>query len=299
MFTTVKFRPVVIAERHNASAMTYAYYTYLKNTPLEVFDFCLFEGALETQTHLDNIKNACHLYTKLVCAFLATPNSTRIKTFMDNDLSVGDKQFSDFATKHSDFVSHKKNYPHGFGQVQNLTAHYLLSLHLNKHHTQWIAIDDKRTVIKKMAEQSITDNRAYLYKRHKNIGHITTLKQQILLEAAPIRSKYMGDKIIDYACRGRCLVLMGDRHALDISVYTPDLTDIFGYNPQDNNDDLFYHYNMSCPPTKFDIIPKHTQFNRYYRPVTLENTKKIKSDFNLGNFYLDKLKKLQNTISNF
>ena len=287
VFAPVKHRPIMIAERHNASSVTYIFYHYLKNNPSKKYDYCLFEGALDTKTHLNNAHTAFKLYRILIADFLKTTDSDKINHFFDADLQHEYAELTQFSDKKID----KKRYPHGFGQVRNLCVHFLISVLLKKHNTQWIAIDDKRHAIKKFVEQKILDGTAYLYKQHKNIGNVTTLKQKTLLEAAPIRSKYMSDKIYDYATKGTIITLIGNRHALDMAQYTPDLADIFGFNSHNDTDNALYYYNVNHNPIRFDALTHNTHYDDYCRPVTGYNTVKLKSNFNLNSVYLNMLEK--------
>ncbi len=273
----------MIAERHNASSVTYAFYLSLKNTPHLKIDYCLFEGALDTHTHLKKSETAFKLYWQFISQFLKSDNAPKIQKFLHNDLQNEYAEFTQYALDKID----TKTYPHGFGQIRNLSVHFLLYHSLKVHNTQWVAIDDKRHKIKKFAEQKITNGTAYLYKQHKNIGQVTSLKQKILLEAAPVRSKYMSDRIFDYATKGQSLVLIGNRHACDMANHTPDLADIIGFNPYDNNDTDFYYYHHKNNNLQINMINNSDEFKKYYRPVTAYNTKKLKSSFGLNQDYLN------------
>lgn len=273
----------MIAERHNASSVTYAFYLSFKSTSHLKIDYCLFEGALDTQTHLKKSETAFKLYWQFISRFLKSDNLTKIQQFLHNDLQNEYTEFTQYALDKID----TKTYPHGFGQIRNLSVHFLLYQYLKVYNTEWVAIDDKRHAIKKFAEQKITSNTAYLYKQHKNIGQITSLKQKILLEAAPVRSKYMSDRIFDYATKGQSLVLIGNRHAYDMAYYTPDLADIIGFNPHNNNDCLCYHYHHKNNSVQCDIINNPSDLAQYYRPVTVYNSNKLKSSFGLNSDYLN------------
>ncbi len=273
----------MIAERHNASSVTYAFYLSLKNTPHLKIDYCLFEGALDTQTHLKKSETAFKQYWQLISQFLKSDNVVTIQQFLHNDLQNEYAEFTQYALDKID----TKTYPHGFGQIRNVSVHFLLYQYLKIHNAQWVAIDDKRHIIKKFAEQKITNNTAYLYKQHKNIGQITSLKQKILLEAAPVRSKYMSDRVFDYATKGQSLVLIGNRHAYDMAYHTPDLADIIGFNPHNNNDVLFYHYYHKNNNVQLNTINNSAELQNYYRSVTAYNTNKLKSSFGLNHDYLN------------
>jgi hypothetical protein len=283
VLTTIKYRPIMIGERHNASSVTYAFYVSLKNTPHLKIDYCLFEGALDTQTHLKKSETAFKLYWQLMGHFLKSDNATKIQQFLHNDLQNEYSEFAEHGIKKID----TKIYPHGFGQIRNLSVHFLLYQYLKIHNTEWIAIDDKRHKIKKFAEQKIINGTAYLYKQHKNIGQVISLKQKILLEAAPVRSKYMSDRIFDYATKGLSLVLIGNRHAYDMAYHTPDLADIIGFNPHDNHDTDFYHYYHKNNNVQFNRVKNPDEFKHYYRPVTMYNTHKLKSSFGINQEYLN------------
>jgi hypothetical protein len=283
VFVSIKHRPIIIAERHNASSMTYAFYLSLKNNPDLNIHYCLFEGALDSKTHVQKSETAFKLYWHIISQFIKSDDTTKIQQFLHNDLQNEHSELREYGAQKID----KKTYPHGFGQIRNLSVHFLLYQVLKTHKTEWVAVDDKRSIIKKFAEQKIIAGTAYLYKQHKNIGNITTLAQKTLLEAAPIRSKYMSDRFFDYATKGQVIGLIGNRHALDITHYTPDLADIFGFNPNDDSDTLFYAYQNKNNTVHFEALSNPPQFQNYYRPVTLYNTHKLKSNFCLKGDYLN------------
>ncbi len=286
MLETIKHRPIMIAERHHASAVTYHFYCYLKHNKKFKIDYCLFEGALNTENHLSQAETAFKHYWHILSQFLQSDDTVKIRLLLHDDLQNELEKITLFSLNRYD----SKQYPHGFGQIRNLSVHFLLYQHLKTHQTQWIAIDDKRHIIKKYVKQKISDNTAYLYKQHKNIGNIATMTDKIILEASPIRSKYMSNLVYQYATTGQSLVLLGNRHALDMALYTPDLADIFGYNPNNDADNACYYYNVMRNPLGFNILKEQSEYNSYCRPITTYNTQKLKANFGLKEDYLNFLK---------
>jgi hypothetical protein len=283
---TIKYRPIMIAERHNASAVTYDFYCYLKQQDNFKIDYCLFEGALNSENHINQAETAFKHYWHILSQFLQSDDTTKIRALLHDDLQSESEKITHYSLN----KFNPKEYPHGFGQIRNLSVHFLLYHLLKKQKTQWIAIDDKRHVIKKYVQQKINDGTAYLYKQHKNVGNIVTITDKILLEASPIRSKYMSNLIYHYATTGQSLVLIGNRHALDMAVYTPDLADIFGYNPHDDTDNACYYYNVMRNPLALNMLNNQSDYNSYCRPITAYNTQKLKANFGLKQDYLNFLK---------
>lgn len=293
MLDSFKNRPIMIAERHNMSAITYYFYDYLKNNQGYNFDYCLFEGTVDTQKHLKLCEMAFNNYHKIIGLFLKTQNTSVIKEYLHSDLQKEYPELTEFSANKFNI----KNYPYGFGQIRNLSVHFLLYHSLKNKKTQWIALDDKRHIIKKFVYQKVIDGTAFLYKKHHNIGMISSINQKTLLEAVTIRSKYMADKIYNYARKGKILVLIGNRHAYDILNYTGDLADIFGYNPQNNNDNYMYHYKITSHKLSFEPLSEKPEFHNYLRPITSYNTQKLKSHFGLPTDYLGFLTQLEATKS--
>jgi hypothetical protein len=292
MLSTIKYRPIVIAERHNSSFASYLFYLYLKNNPNIKFDYCLFEGGETTQSHIEHIENAFITYKECIASFLKTTEYQKIYAYIQHDLYHQDAQFSNYVTKN--IVLDLKKFPYEFGHIRNLSVHYLLYNYLKKNHTQWIPIDNKRKEIKKAAHQKIANQTAYLYQKHHLIGNITTEEQKTLLEASVIRSKYMSDEIFNHSVDKKCFCLIGSQHAYDLAYYTPDLSDIFGYSPEGDNYN-FYHYNTKNSYITFNLISDFNEISSYLRAVTFFNSQKIKSSFGLKNDYLLIIDKIKNS----
>ncbi|MFT6072540.1 MAG: hypothetical protein ACJARD_000081 [Alphaproteobacteria bacterium] len=284
MFVLMQHRPLMIAERHNASRAAYFIYLYLKKNPAHHIDFCLFEGATTPQQHLDQCQNAFDLYHYYISAFLNTTNKKQIYAYLQYDLWHEKSDFTEYAICHQPIDS--KKHPHGFGQIRNLVAHFLIYHQLERYQTIWIAIDDKRKIIKKIAKQKVIDGTAYLYKKHRYVGNASTIGQKTLLEAAIIRSKFMSDHILNYAHKGRVLCLVGNRHAYDITCYTPDLVDVFGYHPHNDADHALYHYNVTQAQLSLTKLDDNQEISPYCRKVSLDNTKRLQSSFDLKSDYL-------------
>jgi|GEM_PF-3918490 len=290
MFATLQHRPIIIAERHNCTRVTYQFYLFLKNNPQNHYNFCLFEGAETTDTHIQSITDAFKEYQKFISCFLNTKDPKKIYNFLQQDLANENLNLSNFIadTFHIDI----KKFPYGLGHIRNLSVHFLLYQHLKPQKTQWISIDSFRQNIKNFAAEKVSNNTAYLYKTQRFVGDISTQKQKIILEAATIRSKLMADNILKYAYQGTAFCLLGNRHGFDIASFTPDLADIFGYHPQDNHDKNLYYYRCHHQDIEYIALQNFQNLTQYCRQTSDFNTKKIKSNFGLKQDYLFFLEKL-------
>lgn len=277
-------RPLILAERHHESALSMTLYNYLTTKNCKI-DYVLFEGALTSDEHIAQSQKAFKIYGQAIGNYLKTKNPKEIKEFLLHDLQKQESQIPE--PKGCDA------FPHGFGQVRNLSVHFLIYQLLKSQSSEWIAIDSKRRIVKEFARKKLADGTAYLYKMHKFVGNVTKESQKALLEAAIIRSKLMADHIYDYALQGRVVGLVGERHCYDLAYYTPDLADIFGYHPFDDHEHNLYHYNLQKAELCFTPLAMPIDFEVYSRPVTAYNSKKLKSSFGLKSDYIGYLEALK------
>lgn len=284
MLQAMHARPFIIAERHHASVATYELYRFLKDEDsdyeLNEINYILYEGAPTPEEHIKQAENAYKLYRNCIKNHLEIDNDLKIDACVLHDL---EKNISILQNKSLDKIV---GYAHGFGQLRNLSVHYLLYQLLEPFNVEWVSIDSERRRIKEFAKIKVRQGRAYLYKKHSYIGKVKTLEQKTLLEAAIIRSKYMADYMLKYARTGKAIGLLGARHCYDIAMYTPDLADIIGYNPLSDYDQNLYHYITRKDDVEFLSYKGYRPLNEYMRSVESHNTQRLTSTFGLRGDYM-------------